>query len=356
MCFRRRLLNTARFGYSRADFYFNGDVTGSVPGWVAGAPVGAVVISGSTASNGASQITLAGANTGSNNATVRNLFTGDDHIYWTHGKHQIEAGVWLQTTAVERQPGAEPIWSGIVLNTRELSNKGNVATFTVVPAPTELGWRSLFVAGYFEDAWKVTPRLEVRAGFRSESSTGWNESQSRASNYGFTDGVINTNPTIGGSALSETARSFCRSLASASRTTYLAMAGQCLRASFGLHRRSRYARLPARPDRAVQHHVFFQQYDGRQTCRRLADGATPGSGLISPSNVQPNIATPTVLAWTVKLEQQIAPETSLTIGYVGSHGYHQILSEDQNTPPTVICPAASCPAAVLAGTVYYPTT
>ena len=50
-----------------------------------GAPVGAIVISGSTASNGASQITLAGANTGSNNATARNLFTVDDHIYWTHG-------------------------------------------------------------------------------------------------------------------------------------------------------------------------------------------------------------------------------------------------------------------------------
>ncbi len=88
----------------------------------------------------------------------------------------------------------------------------------------------------------------------------------------------------------------------------------------------------------------------------LADGTTPGSGLISPSNVQPNISTPTVLAWTVKLEQQIAPETSLTIGYVGSHGYNQILSEDQNTPPTVVCPAASCPAALAPGTIYYPTT
>ena len=75
------LLNTARFGYSRADFFFNSIVSGSVPGWVANAPIGAIVISGSTASNGASQITLAGANTGSNNATARNLFTVDDHIY-----------------------------------------------------------------------------------------------------------------------------------------------------------------------------------------------------------------------------------------------------------------------------------
>ena len=40
----------------------------------------------------------------------------------------------------------------------------------------------------------------------------------------------------------------------------------------------------------------------------------------------------TVLSWTLKVEQQIAPNTSLTIGYIGSHGFHQVLSEDQNEP------------------------
>ena len=54
-----------------------------VSGWVTGEPVGAIVISGSTASNGASAITGAGANVGSNNQTARNLFTEDDHIYWS---------------------------------------------------------------------------------------------------------------------------------------------------------------------------------------------------------------------------------------------------------------------------------
>ena len=87
-----RLLNTARFGFSRASFYFLGAATVDVPGFVAGRPVGAIVISGSTASNGASQITGAGGNVGSNNAVARNLFTFDDHVYWSFGRHQIEAG------------------------------------------------------------------------------------------------------------------------------------------------------------------------------------------------------------------------------------------------------------------------
>jgi hypothetical protein len=41
---------------------------------------------------------------------------------------------------------------------------------------------------------------------------------------------------------------------------------------------------------------------------------------------------------------------------VGSHGYHQILSEDQNTPATITCPAAGCPGSLASGTVFYPST
>jgi hypothetical protein len=65
-----------------------------------------------------------------------------------------------------------------------------------------------------------------------------------------------------------------------------------------------------------------------------------------------------VLSWTVKIEREIAPRTTLTVGYVGSHGYHQILSEDENTPAAATCPAApGCAAEDLpSGTIYYPST
>jgi hypothetical protein len=353
--FSPNLLNTVRFGYSRASYYFTGQVPVAVPGWVAGAPIGAIVISGSTASNGASQITLAGANTGSNNDTVRNLFTGDDHIFWTHGKHQLEAAVWVQRLQ-SNDNLAQNQYGQASFSTLPSFLKGNVATFTVVPSPTELGWRSLFVAGYVEDAWKVTPRLEVRAGFRSESTTGWNESQNRASNYGFIDGVIDTNPTIGGSALSENRAKFLPEPRVGVAYDVFGNGKTALRASFGVHK-ALLDTLDYRLDQTAPFNTTLSFSNPTVTeLPALADGTTTGSGLISPSNVQPNIATPTVLAWTVRVEQQIAPQTSLTIGYVGSHGYHQILSEDQNTPPTVVCPAAACPATLAPGTIYYPTT
>jgi hypothetical protein len=353
--FSPNLLNTLRVGYSRGAYYFTGQAPGSVPGWIAGKPVGAVVISGSTASNGASQVTLAGANTGSNNQAVRNLFTVDEHVFWTHGRHQVEFGVWLQRLQ-SNDNLAQNQYGQASFSTLSAFLKGNVATFTIVPTPTELGWRSLFAAGFIEDAWKVTPRLELRAGFRSESTTGWNEVHGRASNYGFTNGVINTNPTIGSSALSNNRAKFMPEPRIGVAYDLFGNGKTAVRANFGVHR----ALLDTLDYRLDQTAPFNTTLSFSNTTvdklASLASGSSTGSGQISPSNVQPDIATPTVLAWTFKIEQQVAPATSLTIGYVGSHGYHQILSEDQNTPATVTCPAPGCPAAVAPGTVFYPST
>jgi hypothetical protein len=354
--FSPNLLNTLRIGYSRAAYYFTGEVPVSVPGWVAGGPIGAIVISGSTASNGASQVTLAGANTGSNNQAVRNLFTVDEHVFWTHGRHQLETGVWLQRLQ-SNDNLAQNQYGQASFSNLSAFLKGTVATFTVVPSPTELGWRSLFGAGFIEDAWKVTPRLELRGGFRFESTNGWNEAHSRASNYGFTDGVINTNPTIGGSALAQNKATFMPEPRIGVAYDLFGNGKTALRANFGVHR----ALLDALDYRLDQTAPFNTTLSFSNTTvdklGSLASGtATTGSGLISPSNVETNIATPTVLAWTFKIEQQVAPATSVTLGYVGSHGYHQILSEDQNTPATVICPAPGCPGSLASGTVFYPST
>jgi hypothetical protein len=61
--------------------------------------------------------------------------------------------------------------------------------------------------------------------------------------------------------------------------------------------------------------------------------------------------------------------TALTVGYVGSHGYHEITGVDSNEPFPVVCPASPCPASypssfpagiagtpVPAGTYYWPSS
>ncbi len=352
--FSPSLLNIVRVGFSRADFFFNSIVSGDLSGWVANSPVGSIVISGSTASNGASQITLAGANTGSNNATARNLFTVDDHIDWSHGRHQVEAGIWLQRLQ-SNDFLAQNQYGQASFSTLEAFEKGDVAKYTVVPAPTGLGWRSLFGAGFAEDAWKATPRLELRLGLRVESSNGWNEAHGRASNYDFTDGVIDTNPTIGGSALSDNRAEFMPEPRVGIAYDLFGNSKTALKGSFGLHR----ALLDTLDYRLDQTAPFNTTLSYSNTAvSDLAKLSTPSAkgGKISPSNVQRDIETPTVLAWTARIEQEVAPRTTLALAYIGSHAYDQILSEDQNTPPAVVCPASACPPSLAKGAIYYTTS
>ena len=354
--FSTHLLNTARFGFSRGSFFFNGSVPAAVqaatPGFVPGKPTGAIVIAGSTASNGSSQITGAGANVGSNNRTSRNLFTADDHIFYTVGRHQIEAGVWLQRLQ-SNDALAQNQFGQASFTSLATFLAGAVKTFTVVPQPTALGWRALFGAGYIEDTWKPVPRLELSAGLRSESSNGWNEAHGRAGVYTFTNGIIDTTPLVGSSALRNNRARFLPEPRIGLALDAFGNGKTAIRASFGLHH-SLLDNLDYRLDQSAPFNTTLTYSGGP-----IGAPTSGTAGLPSPSNVQTDLATPTTLAWTLRLEQQLAPSTSLTVGYAGSHSYHQILSEDQNEPASVICSPAEtsgCPLAVAGGTVYYPTT
>ncbi len=341
--FSAHLLNTARVGLSRASFYFLGAIPTAVqantPTFVVGKPTGAIVIAGSTASNGSSQVTGAGANVGSNNAITRNLVTFDDHIFYSVGRHTIEAGVWAQRLE-SNDNLAQNQYGQASFASLATFLQGTIKTFTVVPAPTELGWRVWMGAGYLEDTWHITPRLELRGGVRSESTNGWNESQGRASNYQFTSGVINSTPTVGNSALTDNKAKFLLEPRVGLAWNASGDGKTAVTASFGLHH-SLLDNLDYRLDQAAPFNTTYAY-----SSVPVANPTGGAAGLISPSNVQTDIDTPAVLSYTAKVEQQIARATSLTIGYVGSHAYNQILSEDQNEPAST----------VVNGTIYYPTT
>lgn len=344
--FSPTVVNTARVGFSRAGYFFTGEPTpgtpaADLPGFVAGDPIGAVVVGGSAASNPAAVLSLAGSNNGSNLRVARNLFTYEDQVSVTHGRQQFTFGAWIQRlqsneTLALSQYG-QATFTGL-----QTFLKGTIGTLLFDPTPTPLGWRSVFGALYIEDVIRLTPRFTLSLGLRSEMSNGWNEVHGRASTYTFTDGVINTQPHIGDSAFTQNNATYLpEPRAAIAWSPFHNTSRTVIRAGFGMYNDLQDA-LGYRTD---QNAPFNPTYSlPSLAVSKLPVLSVPSTAKLVPGGVQPNLQTPTLLSWSFRVEQELTTNTVLRVGYVGSHGYHEILGIDANEPFPVICPASPCPA------------
>ena len=325
------------------------------PAGSAGDPIGAVVIGGSTASNGASQISEGGTNTGDNIRATRNLFTYDDHFSIMKGhpsdrwavsgfKRSKQMTIWRNINGDKhRSP------------TCKASCKGSISTFTVAPSPTELGWRSLERAGFLQDEIKPTKSLVIRVGIRVESTNGWNEAHARAANYLFNNGVIYTAPFTGSSVFTRNRAEFLPEPRAGIAWDPFGHGRTVIHAGFGMYHQL-LDLIDYRTDQSAPFNTTYAIKNASLSELAIVPGGTlPVGSKVTPSSIQPDAYTPTVETWTFKIEQKIATNTSLSIGYVGSHGYQdEMLSADVNQPFPAVCPAAPCLSSLASGTIYYP--
>lgn len=370
--FSASLLNSARVGFSRAGYFFKGEPTPgtpaeNVPGFLLGRPVGAAVVGGSAASNPAATLGLAGSNNGSNLAIARNLYTFEDRLTWTHGRHQWSFGAWFQKFQ-SNETIALSQYGQVTFTSLATFLGGTASSFLYDPAPTELNWRSLLGAGYIEDVIRLRPSLTLSLGFRNEFTTGWNEAHGRAANYTYTDGVISSTPRIGGSEFTENKAKFLPQPRIGIAWSPFGRKA-VFRAGFGLYDDLQDA-LGYRADQNAPFNPVYSIPNFAVSKFPIDPSApVPPNAKLVPGGLQPDLKTPTLISYSLRLERELSAKTSLTIGYVGSRGYHELIGIDANEPFPVICPAAPCPATYPAtfpaglagtpipvGTYYVPTS
>ncbi len=369
--FSPTLLNTARIGYTRAGYFFTGEPTpgtsaASVPGFLTGLPVGAVVVGGSAASNPQAQLGLAGSNNGSNLRIHRDLYTFEDRVTLTRGRHQLSFGAWFQPFQ-SNETIALSQYGQATFTSLQTFLQGAVSSFLFDPAPTEMNWRSVFGAWYTEDVVGLGRKLTLSLGFRDEFSTGWNEAHGRAANYTFNNGVISSQPRVGDSLFtSNNAKFLPQPRIGVSWSPFSSKT--VFRAGFGMYNDLQ----DALGYRADQNAPFNRTYSSPLTVAQLPinpAGPFPATARLVPGGTQPDMKTPTLVSYSLRIQRQLSPNTSLTVGYVGSHGYHEMIGIDANEPFPVICPGPPCPAvypatfpaalagmSVPAGAYFVPTT
>jgi len=340
-------VNVARVGYSRAGYFFTGEPTPGTPaesvsGFLLGRKVGAVVVGGAATSNPQAQIGLAGSNNGSNLSIARNLYTFEDHLTLLRGRHQFTVGAWFQPFQ-SNEVIALSQYGQATFSSLSSFLAGTTSSFLFDPAPSAMNWRSLFGAWYAEDVIRATSKLTLSLGFRDEFSSGWNEAHDRAANYTFTNGIINTDPHIGHSLFTTNNGKFLPQ-------PRLGVAWSpfsdktVVRAGFGMYNDLQDA-LGYRTDQNAPFNPTYSISSLPVSSLPIDPvAALPKGAKLVPGGVQPDMKTPTLISWSLRVEQQILPETSLTVGYIGSHGYHEMIGVDANEPFPVICPASPCPA------------
>ncbi|HUO32844.1 MAG TPA: carboxypeptidase-like regulatory domain-containing protein [Bryobacteraceae bacterium] len=353
--FSPNFLNTFTGGFSRAGFNLDSDPLATFPSsdsFVSGLGPGGIVIGGGVTTTASGSLTSAGPNNAAGSWTRRNLFTWTDNIQIIKGIHTISAGVWFQRLQDNDDTASRQLGQASFASLTTFL-QGKSSSFQVVPTPSELGWRTLMGAWYFEDTIKLLPHLTVEAGVRQEFTNGWNEEAGRAANYVTNGaGVLVTTPIVGSSAftannaiklfgprvgLAWDVRGDGKTVVRAGFGTYYSLIDDL---SFLLNSVPPYNGA-----------LSFNNVSLPSLLPILPNVPPSPSTTYAPQGVQPNAKTPTVEEWRLTIERQLDRNSVLRVAYVGSFGYHGLLSVDPNTIPAQICANASgCKAGGTPGT------
>ena len=354
--FSPNFLNTARVGFSRAAWFQDNAPLISLPtslSMVEGKPMGQVTVGGG-ASVSLSALSVFG-DVSVNRRAVRNLFTYTDSVQIVKGLHLISAGASLQR--VQSNPTYGDSYGSVAFPSLSDFLQGRASNFAASATPAVVfGNRQLQGAWFVQDTIKVLPNLTLNIGLRHEFTDGWNEVAGRNTNYVIgADGVLQSQPVIGSSVLTENNAKWLFSPRIGLAWDPFGNGKTSIRAGFGTY----YNLLDDLDFWVIRNPPLVQQYQisNIQFPIQVKEGVgIPSGAVIRASGLPPDLKTPTVQEWSLRVEQELTASTVLSVGYVGSHGYRFLGAADVNPAQSVICSTSlgNCPGDIPEGTRFFP--
>jgi Carboxypeptidase regulatory-like domain/TonB-dependent Receptor Plug Domain len=341
------MLNNARVGYSRASFDFSTIPTVPFPAsfsLFSGQVPGNLSIGGGFNAGAGTTTFTKVSGTGVDLFGTRNIFTATDDFQMVLGKHQVTVGGWFQQVQDNRNTAARKA-GAVSFGSITTFLQGTASDLVGTATPTTLYLRMPMGAWYVQDTFKVKSNLTLNLGLRQELAAILSEKYNRISNFVLdSNGYVETSPILGKAFTSN------HDLLNFGPRIGLAWdvfgtGRTAVRSGFGIHYNL--------PD------FETWEFSGLAPYNTSVDfGGGPFLSLIPVNTAAPVIycgpgvpkpcqtigaggilsnQSPTLIEWNLAVEQQIDHATSLRVGYVGSHGYHELANADKNSIRPLTC-------------------
>jgi len=302
---------------------------------------------------------------------VLNNYQFSDDAFWTFGVHNLKFGTDIErmqyNLTAHENPGGRWNFSNLaafLTNNAKHFEAGIPSTIT----PREL--RQTLFAGYVQDDWRFRPNLTLNLGLRYEMTTAINDAQGKITNVVDIAGpklqcgtLFNSgfNPGNGVPPAGSACDSVGPYFSNPTRLNFAPRIGfawdpfrdgkTSVRAAFGI-----YDVLPLPGyfltlQNQSAPFIIFDSVDKPSSGTNTLAGQfySGGAGLLTnpPKGARLGaLATSTIEAhphrsyvsqWNLNVQRQIAPDLSVSLGYVGSHGVHMLIRGDDGnmTIPTL---------------------